>query len=197
MTEDELYQIARKESPELTSYLGKRKLRDSGAIGYIKSTIYNDRVITNSILLFTRDSLGKIVQIEQRRMDNNSYNKIYTDMNAIPIFNIESVLFAETIIITESIHDAESINQNISGCVAISTNSASVKMKQILMLLVILIDKKVWIAFDNDSSGQINAKRLQEFLPNAELLDYPYNDLNEFLKKNRSLFKSYILEQII
>lgn len=197
--QERLYQRSREQNmPKLLNYLTTRRLELFDGIGYIDTFFYEDTIIKDSIVLFTRDSLGNITQIETRELTTGKYDKVFHDSKSIPIYNIDKVLDAEAVIITEAIHDAESLNQNmcIDGLVAISTNTASIKNNQLFLLYAILKGKKKYIAYDNDRAGLEGSNKIQHLMPTATLIDYPNDDLNKFLVKNKRIFRSHIEMQL-
>ena len=173
------------------------------SFGYVDMLPIDDTTYINkALMIFTRDITGEITQIVSRNIMIKHYDKLWTDRNAIPIYNMQNVIHHNTIIITESVIEAETINYTIKGVCAISVNSASVKRSQLYLIASIMKGKRLFIALNNDGAGIENAKRIKSFMMDnfmipSHFIDYPFNDLNKFYTtKGKKFFTSHIIREI-
>lgn len=173
------------------------------SFGYVDMLPVDDTTYINkALIIFTRDITGEITQIESRNIMIKHYDKLWTDRNSIPIYNIQNTIYYDTIVITESVIEAETINYAIDNVCAISVNSASVKRSQLYLIASIMKGKKLFIALNNDSAGIENAKRIKRFMLDnfmiqSHFIDYPFNDLNKFYTtKGKKFFTSHIKREI-
>lgn len=185
------------------SFLSKRGINSlSQDIGYIRMYGLDADVVINDSLLFYCFSLtGDLSQIETRSVSEKHFDKLYRNFDFVPVWNLMSVLNCHTVILTESVIDAESFNQfNVEGVAAISCMTASLNISQKIYLNFLLRSKRVFVAFDRDSIGVDRCESFIKFSKDRfnndfRILDYLYKDLNDFLVNKPSIFLSYIMKQ--
>lgn len=198
--------IAHHDNDKAVAYLKTRGLIPFPGFYYVPILEYNGKVIRESVCMVSYNLMNEVSLIETRSTVSNSYDKLYVDKKSIPIWNIDKISSSHTVIITESIIDAETINQNINidGVIAISTYRASFTLAQFHFIIAMCMDKNVIMAYDNDEAGDTNEVRFVNYAKNKygkeiNRLSYPYKDINEFyLTTTRSikLLKSSIMTLI-
>ena len=181
--------------PKLVEYLRSRRLNPIEGVE-MRTIQIGSRFYLNAIFIFNCgfDGVGKITH----RSKDGIYNVIWEKDDSIPIYKIDEILRYDKIVITESVFDAESINQNIDGVLAITTGSASVRNKQLYLLSYLLKGKDVYIGFDNDEGGNLGWEKIKRELGHLEptRLSFPYNDLNKFLTEDHRYFRKVIEKQL-
>jgi len=183
------------------TYLLSRKLSRFGNIGYIPYCDFNDTIISNSIIIPIYTPTGKPIFIDSKNLETNEYLKIHEPgLKYTPLYNFNKVTPYK--IVTEGIFNAESIRQTLKEDNVISTLRASVNAKA-YHILASSVTETLYLAFDNDRAGTSAKENLIEFMSeyypslSVKLIDFPYNDLNEFLcKKGKSFFINTISNQI-
>ena len=185
-------------------HLSKRGIKKlSQDIGYVRIYGFDaDTVISDSFLFYCFSLSGDLSQVETRSVEGKSFDKLYRNFDFVPVWNLHSVLSSHTVILTESVIDAESFNQfEVEGVTAISCMTASLNISQKVFLNFLLRSKKVFVAFDRDSIGVDRSTSFLKFSSERfgndfRILDYLYKDLNDFLVNKPSLFLGYILKQL-
>lgn len=183
------------------AYLKTRNLKTFDGAGYITyAEIYNFKIVDSLIIPVTSPE-GEIIMLDTKSLQTNDYLKVTKpDTHQTPLYNLTKVVKHR--IITEGILNAQSLIQNLDGFTVSSTLRASMNAKTYHILASSVTDTII-TAFDNDAAGVSATSELinffKEFYPNIKvsILDFPYNDLNEFLiKAKANTFKSHILNQI-
>nr|DAX81646.1 MAG TPA: DNA directed DNA polymerase [Bacteriophage sp.] len=183
------------------SYLSSRKLNLFDNVGYITyAEIYNFKII-NSLIIPVTSPEGEVIMLDTKSLQTNDYLKVTKpETHQTPLYNLTKIVKHR--IITEGILNAQSLIQNLEGFTVSSTLRASMNAKT-YHILASSVNETLITAFDNDAAGVTATSELinffKEFYPNIKIsiLDFPYNDLNEFLiKANKEAFKLHIMKQI-
>ena len=187
--------------PKAEAYLKTRKLNNFDNVGYITyAEIYNFKII-NSLIIPVTSPEGEVIMLDTKSLQTNDYLKVTKpDTHQTPLYNLTKVVKHR--IITEGILNAQSLIQNTEGFTVSSTLRASMNAKT-YHILASSVTETLITAFDNDAAGVTATSELinffKEFYPNIKIsiLDFPYNDLNEFLiKANKDAFRLHIMKQI-
>jgi len=206
MTPKKLFEISTKPDnlEKAEEYLKSRGLSYVDNVGYVDLFPLTDhQIIVKSVVIFGTNVLGEINIAETRSITHKNYNKIFQDNNSIPIWRLNELIKTSCpVIITESVFDAEAINQNVDSVIAISAYSSSVSVHAIGFLSVFLNNRNVYVAFDNDNPGYQGTEKLTNTFKNdfgidVKIVEFPYNDLNRFLQKvGKTKFKKHISAQV-
>lgn len=196
----DILKATRREEAEV--YLKGRGLELFSDVGYTQFyEIPNSKNISDSLVMPVYDASGDLLALDCKPITHGVYQKQYkNELLKIPVYNLTEV--RDVHIVTEGILNAESLNQGLGIENAVATLRASVGTK-VWHLLAFATNKKLIFAYDNDTAGITATKAMlkffEEFYPHLELevLDYPYNDLNDFLVNiGREGFKRHLLPQI-
>lgn len=184
-------------------YLKTRGLNLFPDVGYVNLFSFGEKIISSSIVFFIRDCIGEFVGVETRSVFEKAYDTVWVDPDAIPLFGLSRLFYSTGVVLTESVMDAESINQlRMSGLCGLSVRGASMNLAKAYFLGVLLKDKDVYMAFDNDESGVKGAQGYQKFFMDkygkqVMFLDFPGKDVNSFfLKRGSGFVKDHIVRQI-
>lgn len=187
-----------------TDYIESRKLAMFGEVGYIPFYKAGHLSVGDSLIIPIYSPNDDLILLDTRPIHEgkNAYRKVQVDDSThIPVYNVLDM--ADYRLVTEGVINAESFGQNTDlDITACATLTASFN-NRVLHYLAASVHKGLIFALDNDSAGVKAAKRVLEFYKdyypelNIILLDYPYNDLNDFLKKKgSSVFKRHMDNQI-
>lgn len=181
-------------------YLATRKLSLFKGVGFVDLFVEGDLTVSNSLIIASTTPKGVLTLVEGRNLSTGVYSKFtLDDLERIPAHNLNSL--EDTRIITESVLDAESIEQH-TGYESSSTLRASMGSRN-YHLIAACTRKHVVFALDNDGAGQQTTKQASAFFAehypelSFNVLDFPTNDINQFLcKKGRSVFTRRIKSQL-
>ena len=175
----------------LLEYLESRCIGYTQGLYYVKNMMYENSVL-NGVIVEISSVDGGVSAIEYRSSMSGKWSKLYQNPDYVPIWGVSEALDADTIVITESVIDSESINQlNIDGVASISFLKSSFSLAQFHYSMFLFGEKNILTAFDNDESGNRSHDRF-EYMANRDYgvtigkLKYPYKDINEYrCKSNR------------
>ncbi len=189
---------------KIESYLESRKLDYFGGVGYTKFFQAGRLAVGDSMVIPIYSPLKELVLLDTRPLNEgkNAYRKINVDdSNHIPVYNIKDI--SDYRFVTEGVLNAESYSQNTSLDIPHCATLTASFNNRLLHYLAATVHKGLIFALDNDPSGVKASERVLDFYKNFYpdlkiiLVDYPYDDLNDFLrKKGKSVFKNHIDNQI-
>ena len=138
------------------------------------------------------DGLLKNIQLRRDEPSKKMY-KYYKEVG-ISLFNSDILKMAKEVVITEGPIDAIAIIQN-EGIPVISTDSGGNFLPQWLSKFTHIT--KIWIAFDNDSAGTNEAKRVAKLLGETRCKIYNfwdfdgegYDPVDYYLQGNKHLWE--------
>ena len=194
-------EIIKKHSPDkLSKYLTSRCINSVDGLFWCDNVMHNN-IIYNGMFSIVTNTRGYVSLIENRSLSGD-YSKIYQDSNSVPLWGVNNIIQNNVIIVTESILDAESINDlKINDVWATSTFKSSFSLAQFHFLSFLTHNKKVILAFDNDDSGVNASNRYIDMSKNKynngtiQTLSFPYNDINAYKCKS-SRFRKVINKTI-
>lgn len=182
-------------------YLATRGLSLFEGVGYVLyEEIDSHRKVSNSLVIRIVNPMGETVFLDTKDLSTGVYYKV-SDKNLVytPIYNLQSIV--DVRVLTEGVLNAECINQ-FFDVVASASLRASLNSKT-LHVVAMSVRECLYLAFDNDSAGVNGSKKVisffKEFYPSIKVrvLDFPYNDLNDFLLKEGPInFKKVIGYQL-
>ena len=189
---------------QAVSYLtSQRGLNYFGGLGFIQYAKFNGQTVANSITIPVFDATGKLVLLDCKNIQTGEYTKLTSpESHYTPIRNLSATVRHR--IITEGVFNAESIQQcfPMSGLTISSTLRASMNAKT-YHILAATTTETIITAFDNDAAGQEATQSLVDFMRehypelDIDILEFPYNDLNEFLlRKGKAFFQKIIGQQL-
>ena len=185
-------------------YLATRGLRLFSDVGYVNLFQFGEKILSGCLVFFIRDVIGNFVGVDTRSIQEKSFDSVWQDSNSIPLYGIGRVFGAKMVFLTESVLDAESLNQlGIEGACSVSLRTSSLNLAKAYYLGALLSEKDVYMAFDNDESGVKGAQAYQDFFRDkfgkqVSFLDFPYKDINSFLVKRGSGFvRKHIVDQFL
>lgn len=187
----ELYDSLIKENDKeaLKEYLEGRSIHNVPEDFFWCKGVYSKGHQYSGLFVVVKDTYGNIQQISNR---NNKWSIVYTTECSIPIWREKDIHKSDTIIITESAIDAESVRDLLPENISIvSTMSASFKLSQFHYLIYLAYNKHIVLAFDNDNGGQSSTERFikmakDKYGKEIHTLSYAYKDLNEFVNKAKN-----------
>ncbi len=197
---EQLVAESQKHLDKAEAYLQTRKLNLFEGVGFIDLFIEGDLQVTNSLIMASRTPKGALTLVEARSLTTGVYSKhVVGNLEHIPAHNLNTL--EETRIITESVLDAESIQQH-TGYQASSTLRASQGARN-FHLIAACTSKHIVYALDQDGAGQTTTKSAASFFNQYypeltfDVLDFPGNDINQFLcTKGINVFKRRIQSQL-
>lgn len=196
-----LLSYAKQHKGMASEYLKSRRLELFSDVGFAPVYSLGNNTATNALTIPVRDPSGALLLVDVKDVHTGVYSKYtVTGANNIPVYNLTNV--EPYRIVTEGVLNAESINQYLPDHVSSATLRASINTRM-YHYLAASVHKGIIFAYDNDRAGQDNTQSAinfyKEYYPELSInvLDFPYNDLNEFLcKKPKSFYLNYISKQL-
>lgn len=206
MKSDELEYLVKESQKEenlvkVREYLSSRKLPMFSDVGYISAHVFSDgHTVSNSIILPVRSPVGGI-QLAEARSLTGGYMKLNpSDFIGIPVYGLSTV--SDWKLVTEGIFNTRCFDLVDTSFTSVATLRASFGPR-VMHYLSASVTTGLLLAFDNDSAGIAATKRMLAFMTEyypdlkVSLLDYPFNDLNDFLiRKGEEVFKTHMKRQI-
>ncbi|EJF06163.1 hypothetical protein ThvES_00017700 [Thiovulum sp. ES] len=193
--------LSNNKTSSFVTYLTSRgfSIDDVSELGYIDYMEYEDYEFVNVSVLPIRDLQGNLQMLEFRNISHKTYLKLQTSSFFIPCYNCKELLNYSTIIITESYFNAKVLQKKVTDKLVISTLKASVSNHLLHMLAINA--STIILAFDNDSSGIANTKRVLSFYEkyypdiDTEVIDFIGDiDLNDIYLKDMQQFSSILYQ---
>ena len=186
--------INNNDQDKLSNYLSSRGLLPFDDCYWCDGVVHNN-IIYSGLFIIIRSADGEPTMVENRSV-MGEWTKVWSDPDRIPIWNTSAINKCNSIIITESILDAQSILQYTKHNNVISFMRASFTSSQFYLFSYLFNGKKIITLFDNDDGGKYGFNRLKSmssiFRFDVNKVSFPYNDVNEYLVRSPRRFSQTI-----
>lgn len=130
-----------------------------------------------------KDINGKVIFTKRRNLKFDPKNPESTKYknevgSTVSLFNIDRYKDAGVVVLAEGEMDAIRLTQENIPAVSVTAGAGTFPKE----LAELLITKKVYVCYDNDSGGVHGIRKVLELLPNADVITLPeqYKDTSEF-----------------